>query len=333
MAAVAALFISLAGCGNGADKKSAQSGQEKPLVAIDTVTVEEVAQQNEYSATVEAFATNNIAPQSSMRINRIFVEVGDHVRKGQKLVSMDNASLNNSKVQLDNAQAEFKRIDELYHIGGVSKSAWDAQKMAVDVAQNSYDNLAQNTTLASPLEGIVTARNYDNGDMYSMGNPVLTVERIKPVKLRINVSEELFSKLKKGMKVDVTLDSYPGEKFAGTIYLIYPTVNSATHTFPVEVTLSNSDERVRSGMFARIVLSWGSMNHVVVNDQAIVKLTGSGDRYVYAVESGKIVFHKVELGRRMDNRYEIISGIDEGAVVVTKGQSRLMNGMEVEIQK
>lgn len=333
MAAVVAVFISLAGCGKGAEKKAANAEQEKPLVAIDTVTVEAVAQQNEYSATVEAFATNNIAPQSSMRINRIFVEVGDHVRKGQKLASMDNANLNNSKVQLDNAQTEFKRIDELYRIGGVSKSTWDAQKMAVDVAQNSYDNLAQNTTLASPLDGIVTARNYDNGDMYSMGNPVLTVERIKPVKLRINVSEELFSKLKKGMKVDVTLDSYPGEEFVGTIYLIYPTVNSATHTFPVEVTLPNSDERVRSGMFARVVLSWGSMNHVVVNDQAIVKLTGSGDRYVYAVESGKIVFHKVELGRRMDNRYEIISGIDEGAAVVTKGQSRLMNGMEVEIQK
>ena len=333
IAASAAALVSLASCGNGANKKASQTTVEKPLVAIDTVTVEAVAQQNEYTALVEAFATNKIAPQSSMRINRIYVEVGDHVYKGQRLASMDNANLSNAKVQLENAQTEFKRTDELYQIGGVSKSAWDAKKMAVDVAQNTYNNLAQNTTLVSPLNGVVTARNYDNGDMYSMGNPVVTVEQIKPVKLKINVSEDLFPKLKKGMKVDVTLDAYPGEKFVGTIYLIYPTINSSTHTFPVDVTLANSDERVRSGMFARVILSWGTMNHVVVSDKAVVKQTGSGDRYVYAVENGKIVFHKVELGRRMDDRYEIISGIDDGAVVVTKGQTRLTNGMEVEIQK
>ncbi|MCI2082881.1 MAG: efflux RND transporter periplasmic adaptor subunit [Bacteroidales bacterium] len=329
---MAALSLVAASCGGNGKKKQTQT-EQKQLVAVDTVRVEAVAQQNEYSAIVEAYATNNIAPQSSMRIKKIYVEVGDHVTKGQTLASMDNANLNSAKVQMENSETEFNRADELYKIGGISKSAWDSQKMAYEIARNTYDNLAQNTILTSPLDGLVSARNYDSGDMYSMGQPVLTVEQIRPVKLIINVSEEYFSRLKRGMPVDVTLDAYPDVKFNGRIYLIYPSVDSNTHTFKVEIRMDNRDERVRSGMFARVLLSWGTMNHVVAPDRSVVKQTGSGDRYIYAVEDGRIVFHKVELGRRMGDRYEIVSGIDDGAIVVVKGQSRLTNGMEVEIQK
>lgn len=133
-----------------------------------------------------------------MRIDRIFVEVGDRVSKGQKLVSMDAANLKQIKYQLDNQQIEFKRIDELYKVGGASKSEWDAAKMNLDIRETSYKNLLENTSLLSPINGVVTARNYDNGDMYSGGEPVLVVEQITPVKLYINVSEGYFTKVKKG---------------------------------------------------------------------------------------------------------------------------------------
>lgn len=318
-------------CGGG-KKQAANPAAEIQTVSVDTARVESVDQLNEYTATVEPFAKNNIAPQSSMRISKIYVEVGDHVRAGQILASMDNVNFNAAKVQMENSEVEFRRADELYKIGGISKSAWDAQQMSYEIAKNTYDNMARNTSLKSPLNGIVTVRNYDSGDMFSMGSPVLTVEQIRPVKLKINVSEDYFSRIKKGLQVDVTFDAYPGEKFTGKVFLIYPTINSSTHTFPVEIRMDNSDERVRSGMFARVVLVWGTMDHVVVSDRAVVKQSGSGDRYIYAVEDGKIVFHKVETGRRIGDRYEIVSGIDDGAVVVTKGQARLTNGMEVKIQ-
>jgi multidrug efflux pump subunit AcrA (membrane-fusion protein) len=122
-----------------------------------------------YTATVEAEVKNNIAPSSPVRIDRIFVEVGDRVSKGQKLVSMDAANLKQIKYQLDNQQIEFKRIDELYKVGGASKSEWDAAKMNLDIRETSYKNLLENTSLLSPINGVVTARNYDNGDMYSGG--------------------------------------------------------------------------------------------------------------------------------------------------------------------
>ena len=238
----------------------------------------------EYTATVEAEVKNNIAPASPVRIDHIYVEVGDKVSKGQKLVQMDAASLKQLKLQLDNQEIEFRRLDELYKVGGVSKSEWDASKMSLDVKKTSYRNLLENTSLLSPISGIITARNYDNGDMYNGNTPVLVVEQIVPVKLLINISENYFSKIKKGSPVKVKFDVFEGEVFNGKISLIYPTINAATRTFPVELVLDNKDMKVRPGMFARVEVNFGSENHVVVPDLAIVKQAGSGDRYVLVYE-------------------------------------------------
>lgn len=111
--------------------------------------------------------------------------------------------------------------------------------------------------MLSPISGIVTARNYDSGDMYSGGNPIYTVEEIRPVKLMVNVSESLFTKVKKGHEVDIRLDVYGDEVFKGKVNLVYPTIDPATRTFPVEIKIANSDERVRPGMFARVTMSFG----------------------------------------------------------------------------
>ena len=127
------------------------------------------------------------------------------------------------------------------------------------------------------------------------------------------------------------LDVYGDEIFTGTVHLIHPTIDPATRTFQVEVTLPNSDNRVRSGMFARVIFDFGSKKNVVVPDMAIVKQTGSGNRYVYVYKDGKVSFNKVELGQRLGNSYELISGIPSGSDVVISGQSRLNNGMEVGI--
>ena len=115
-------------------------------------------------------------------------------------------------------------------------------------------------------------------------------------------------------------------------FLVYPTIDPATRTFPVEIQLVNRDQRVRPGMFARATLNFGTQDHVVVPDLAIVKRAGSGDRYVY-VYNGKVSYNKVELGRRMDTEYELISGVDNNSQVVIAGQSKLADGVEVEVEK
>lgn len=331
---MALLVVAMLGaCSGGSDKAAAEKVDEKPRVKLAEVSSRPVEQIQEYTATVEAEVKNNIAPSSPVRIDRIFVEVGDRVSKGQKLVSMDAANLKQIKYQLDNQQIEFKRIDELYKVGGASKSEWDAAKMNLDIRETSYKNLLENTSLLSPINGVVTARNYDNGDMYSGGEPVLVVEQITPVKLYINVSEGYFTKVKKGAPVSVKVDVYGDEEFEGKISFVYPTIDPATRTFPVEIQLVNRDQRVRPGMFARATLNFGTQDHVVVPDLAIVKRAGSGDRYVYVYKDGKVSYNKVELGRRMDTEYELISGVDNNSQVVIAGQSKLADGVEVEVEK
>ena len=272
------LTVVMGSCTGGKDKAATEHVVEKPKVKVADVKARPVDQIQEYTATVEAEAKNNIAPSSPVRIDQIFVEVGDRVSKGQKLVQMDAANLKQTKLQLDNQEIEFNRMDELYKVGGASKSEWDASKMQLDVQRTAYKNLLENTSLVSPINGVVTARNYDNGDMYSGGNPVLVVEQITPVKLMINVSESYFTQVKKGAPVDVKLDVYGDEIFKGTINLIYPTIDAATRTFPIEIKLDNRDQRVRPGMFARATLNFGTADNVVVPDLAIVKQAGSGDR-------------------------------------------------------
>ena len=337
---IAALLVValLSACSGGEEKKEGTQEEaaqlNKPVVKLASVTSREVEQIEEYTATVEAEAKNNIAPTSPGRIDKIFVEVGDYVSKGQKLVQMDAASLKQLKLQLENEATEFKRVDELYKVGGASKSEWDAAKTTLDVRRTSYNNLLENTQLLSPLNGVVTARNFDNGDLYSsVATPVLVVEQITPVKLLINVSEPYFPKVKKGMDVSVKFDVYGDEVFEGKISLVYPTIDATTHTFPVEVKLTNTNKRVRPGMFGRVTLSFGTMNHVVVPDRAIVKRAGSGDRYVYVYKEGKVSYNKVELGRRMGAEYELLSGVDDNSQVVIAGQTRLADGVEVEVSK
>jgi RND family efflux transporter MFP subunit len=261
----------------------------------------------------------------------LHVETADRVKAGQLLVTMDDTNLKQAKIQLDNQELEFNRIDELYKVGGASKSAWDALKTALDVSRAAYKNLQENNQLLSPVTGIITARNYDNGDMYSGALPVYVVEQIRPVKLIVNVSESLYAQVKKGMDVTVRPDVYDDESFRGKVHLVYPTIDPSTRTFAVEVRINNEDERIRPGMFARVAMSFGTLQRVVVSDQAVIKQAGSGDRYVYVYKNGTVSYNKVEVGRRMNDRYEVVSGIGDNDQVVVAGQNRLTNGMQVEV--
>jgi len=319
-------------CSQEKKQQTEQQTEALPKVSVETVARRNVVQQTSFTGTVEAQVVNNIAPQQPRRILQILADVGDHVKAGQLLVKLDNSALIQAQAQMENAKKEYERAKELYEFGGTSKSDHDARKLQYDVAKSTYDNLLENTTLISPITGIVSARNYDNGDM--AGNlPVLVVEQIRPVKIMINVSEGLFSKVKRGMAVYVTFDAYGDEEFKGSITRIYPTIDNATRTFQVEVSIPNNDERVRPGMFARVTLPYGTAERVVVPDRAVNKLMGSGDRYVYIFnpEDNTVRYSKIETGRRMDNEFEIISGVEDGDMVVVKGQNGITNGSSVEL--
>ena len=287
-----------------------------------------------YTSTVQAFVKNNIAPQSGGRISKIYVEVGDFVKKGQVVAEMDKTQLAQIELQLKNNEIEYNRLKGLFDAGGLSQSDLDAIEMAYNVSKTNYDNLLENSVLVSPIDGVISARNYDAGDMYTMSQPLYTVEQIVPVKMLVGISEVDYTKVKKGDSVEIVADAIPGKTFYGKVNRIYPTIDPMTRTFTVEVVVDNSYKTLRPGMFVRATVNFGTRQSVVVPDLAIVKQTGSGERFVYVVNADNTVkLTPVKLGRRIETEYEVLEGLQEGDIVVVGGQTKLKSGIKVELVK
>ena len=332
---VAALLIA-AGCGSQNNQSpAAQQGPQEPQVALVSVVSaarENVPQTSLYSSTVQAKVVNNIAPQSAGRIQKLNVEVGDFVSKGQILVEMDKVQLEQAQLKLRNDETELERVRTLLGEGGISQADFDQLELAFNVSKSSCRNIEENTILRSPVNGVITARNYDRGDMFAMAQPIYTVQQITPVKILVGISETDYTRVKKGDTVSITADALPGQEFSGTVNRLYPTMDPATHTFNVEVTVPNTRRELRPGMYVRVIVDFGSNFNIVLPDTAVLKMQGAGTRSVFVVDpEGKAEMRVVTLGRHFDGKYEVLSGLEEGEQVIVKGNSALKAGQAVQI--
>ena len=320
-AAVAAALLALASCSSSEKDSAKAEVEELPIVTVDVAHRMEVPQKKVYTANVEADNLNNIAPASPNRIKKITVDVGDRVRAGEALVELDRANIDQLRINLEQLEREYNRAVKLFEIGGGTQQSVDQLKAQLDASRTQYDNMLENTVLVSPINGVVTARNYDPGDMTGSA-PVLSLGQLSPVvKVIINISENDLALVKQGMPVEITFDAFPAESFSGRIQRVYPTVDPATRTFSVEVQIANPGERIKPGMFARVSIDLGAQQNVVVPDRAVVKQSGSGNKYVYVLSDGRVSYRKVTLGQRFDTTYELLDGIEDGDTVVITGQT------------
>ncbi len=332
---IAALALAAVSCGsNNSNNGPAAPAATTPNVEVTQAVARDVPQESTYASTIQAYAVNNIMPQQGSRIRKINVEVGDYVQKGQVLAEMDRMQLAQLELQIQNDELEYERLKSLYKEGGVSQSDFETAELGYKVRKTNYENIKENTILRSPISGFITARNFDSGDMFSMSAPLFVVQQVVPVKLLVGISESEYTKVKKGDKVTLTVDALPGRSFAGKIERLYPTVDAATHTFKVEVNVPNTDKVLRPGMYARVTVNFGSQHNVVLPDQAVVRMEGTGQRFVYVLNTDETVsFVPVTLGRHIGSEYEITGGLAEGAQVVLKGQSTLKDGIKVNVLK
>ena len=326
----------LSACSGGGEKKAAVSPVNGQAAAQSVGTCITAARDVEdiatYSSTVQPYAVNNIAPLTGGRIVRIRAQVGDYVGKGQVLAEMDRIQLDQTRLQLQNDSTELSRIRALYAEGGVAASDLEAMELAYKVRKSTYENLLENTILQSPINGFVTARNYDTGDIASAALPIFTVQQVVPVKLLVGISESEYTKVKKGDAVSLTVDAMPGRTFEGKIARLYPTMDAATHTFNVEVVVNNYDRVLRPGMYARVTVKFGINHRVVVPDRAIVKQEGSGQKYVFVLnEDSTVSYVPVTLGRHIGSEYEIVDGLAEGIEIISQGQTTLKEGSKVQV--
>ena len=325
-------IVALYACGGGSGAEQSQNVQDSTvLVKVQTVSEQPVDQLTELTGNIEAYRVNYIAPTIPGRIDNILVEVGNRVSSGQLLVQMDRTNLVQAQLQLTNAERELGRVEELFKSGSATQQQLDQLTSQVDVLRETVRNLVENTELHSPIDGVVTARTFDAKNIFGGAQPILTVMQMSPVKVMVNISEIHFPQVKTGMEVRVRLDVYSDKNFTGRINIIYPTIDQLSRTFRAEVTISNADMAIRPGMFARVELNFGTLDHVVVPDLAVIKQPGTNTRYVFTVENGVARRRELELGRLMGDSYEVSSGIEPGAQVVIAGQSRLLDQTPVRI--
>jgi len=336
--------VFFAACNNDKTKETKDVNVDTTVYGVKTIELEKqmVAQKIEFTASLLAFEEIHYAPASPGRIEEIRVEVGSRVRKGDVIARMDRTQLINATEQLQSAQSNFQRMDTLHKLHSISEQQWEASKTAYEVAKTNVEFLQRNTTLVSPINGIVTGKYFESGELYS-GAPntsagkaaIVTLMQINPLKAKINISERYYPLLKQGMKAGVVVDIYPDKIIQGVVYRIYPTVSSDTRTFPVELTIPNSDEKLRPGMFARVSLDLGETNALVVPAVAVTKQEGTNNHFVFVANSDNTA-HKVlvEIGTRFDDKLEIVSdSIREGSKIIIAGQNKLLNGSKIKIVK
>ena len=335
--AIALIAGILVSCGGKSDKTTAQkdaSTAEK--VQTQVLAKETISRELVLSSTLEGYESMSISPSLTGKIEHIYVEVGSRVGKGQLLVRMDQTQLNTTKINLASAQTEFNRVQALKETGSVSQQVYDQTKAQLDQLTESEKFLQANTFVRAQFSGVIAAKNYEDGELYS-GAPILVLSQIGTLKAIIYIPETYFPKVKKGMKVNVYSDIYPDEAFPATIEIVYPTIDPASHTFQAKLRIPNAKEKIRPGMYVRTTLALGQTKTIVVPYQAVLKLTGSNDRYVFVNDGGKARRVAVTLGQRFDDRIEIIpenaEELKEGDELVVVGQARLVDGSRLEIVK
>ena len=330
------LIMTLAAMAGGCTGKrgSAPDAETKRVltrsVAADSATVRLT---EEFTSEIEPYRENDITPAATgVHIDRIWVEVGDAVRQGQLVVSLDPTQYTQQLVQLQTIESDYNRLLPVYEAGGISAQQIEQARAQLDVQREVVANLKKNIEVHSPITGVVTARNYESGDLFAQ-QPILHIMQIDPLKVMVNISEQFYPQVKEGMEVGLHVEIYPEEEFTGRVSLIYPALDAATRTFRVEVTVPNAAGRLRPGMYARTMFDMGRKAGVMVPDVAVQKQVGSAERYLYVIVGDTLAERRsVEVGRQVGDRVDILRGVEPGEEVAVTALSKLYDGAPVEIK-
>lgn len=291
------------------------------------------------TASLVAEEETYLAPAIPGKIRNIVVDVNDNVKKGQLLVKMDKSQLAQTKLQYANLKKDLARMDTLIQYGSITQQSYDQMKTQVNVTKTALKNLEENTELRAPYKGVITGKFFNDGENFS-GAPntqagkaaIVSLVKMDVLKVYINLSESYLPLLEKGQIAKVKTDVYKNEIFEAKVFRIYPTINSATRTFTVELRMDNADYRLRPGMYSKVTLELGDREALLVPSIAVIKQTGTNSRYIFTHKNGVCSKAIVEIGERVDDRLELIpNGVQAGDELIWAGHINLMDGDKVEV--
>jgi RND family efflux transporter MFP subunit len=274
-----------------------------------------------------------VAPSLTGKIEHIYCEVGDAKQQGQDLVRMDQTQYKTTKIALGNLAIEKNRVEQLLKSGSATQQQYDQLTAQYNQTKEQLEFLETNTYVKAPFAGVISAKNYEDGELYS-GQPILVLTQIDKLKALIAVPETYFPRIKEGMKLTLKTDIYPEQVFPASVEVVYPTIDPSSHTFQVKIVIPNGKRMLRPGMYVSTTLGLGKTNAIVVPYQSVEKLVGANNRYVFVNDNGVARRVDVELGQRFDQDVEIISPeIVPGVEMVTTGQHKLIDGTKINVVK
>lgn len=343
LGAVAGILTVGTSCTSKNEKKAVTAKTEvKQTVPVKTMLVNQelITRNIDYTASLIPFEEVHLAPSAPGRIEKINVEIGDNVGKGQVVALMDRTNLEQARINLINLETNFRRLDTLKKTNSISDQQYDQVKSAYNIGKTSYQFLQENTQLKAPFSGVVSGKYFEDGEIYSgspvasVGKPaIISIVQINQLKALIGISASYFPLITRGMKADVKSEIYPDLVFNGEIYKIYPTIDNATKTFTVEVKIQNSNLKLRPGMFSKIQLNLGKGNAMLVPNISLVKQTGTNDMYLFVNKNNVAQKTLVKTGRMFDDKIEILGGLSIGDEIIIAGQNKLENLSPITIKQ
>lgn len=329
--AAIALLVTVSSCSE--EKTTVQEVEKVEKVQVMPLTIAEIERDVVLPSTLEGYDNMKVSSSVSGIIDDILVDVGDKVKKGQVLVKMDPTQYTTTKLSYANLGVEMERMEALKAAGSISQQIYDQTKTQYEQLKEQLALYEANTFVRADFAGVISARNFEPGELCA-GQPILQLTQINKLKAYVNVQENYFPYLKNGMKLTLTSDIYPGESFPASVEMVYPTIDPSSHTFSVKISIPNASEKLRPGMYVTTTIPVGKVKGMLIPYQAVLKLIGSNERYIFVNNNGVAKRVKVTLGKRFDRDVEIFSeDLKENDEIIVVGQGRLVDGVKLEIIK
>ncbi|MCI4678706.1 efflux RND transporter periplasmic adaptor subunit [Rhodoblastus acidophilus] len=318
------------------------AAMKNPAQTVSTTTAQAEDWQTRLRAVGSARAVNgaDVSAQVAGIVSAIHFKSGTDVKAGDLLLELvstaDFAHLDALKAAAHLAQLNYDRDSKLNSMA-VSRQAVDTDlatlqsdqaQVAEQQAQIEYKKVR------APFSGRLGIRQVDLGQYIAAGAPIVTLQQIKPIYVDFHVPQQALASIAVGQEVNVTVDAFPGENFAGRISSISSRIEKATRTVETRAVLANADEKLRSGMFVNVEIVVGSPKRYVTLPETAIAYNSYGD-IVYLVErrGDELIAHQtfVKTGPTRGDQVAVIQGVKPGDVVVTAGQFKLRNGSKVKI--
>lgn len=313
--------------------------QENTVVTVRTATAKKESMSGRFTVngTFQPETRSQISAELGGQVVEIYVKQGDRVKEGQILARLSgdkiNVNVNNAKANLDNAISTLQRYEAAYETGGITAVQLDQSRLQVENARAQLQAAQLNsgdTNIRSKVNGIVNQKMVELGMVVGPGTPIFEIVDISSLKLNVEVDEALVSQLQDGDTVNV-IPSVTQDTLSGEITFISPASTGALK-FPVEISIDNSNGKLRAGMYATAVFNQAGMDNVLtIPREAFV---GSvSDNQVFVVENGVARLKQIRTGVNYGTKVQVTGGLEEGDVVVTSGQINLTDNTAVEIIK